>query len=285
VRLTFFASDKPREQVLANAFMDGARAFGDEVRIQPLNGEAQVAETEVAVMVGVKSRELFHANWRAGVHTVMLDKGYIRGRGDNPVTGWEFWRVAVDGHHPTRHLQDMRCPSDRWDRFGLTPAPWRRRGEQIVFAGSSAKYHEFYQLAEPTMYAKKVRGWIRERDQDRLIVYRPKPSWREARPVVGMEYSTSAQSLSECLQGAHVMITHGSNACFEAVLAGVPCIVLGDAVAKPISSTSMDELHAPRLATDDERQQWFSNLAYLQWNLREMASGEMWSNLRSQLYA
>jgi hypothetical protein len=179
----------------------------------------------------------------------------------------------------------MHCPSDRWDRFGMSPAPWRRRGEQIVFAGSSAKYHEFYQLADPTMYAKKVRGWIRERDQERLIVYRPKPSWRDAKPVVGMEYSTSAQSMTECLQGAHVMVTHGSNACFEAVMAGVPCIVLGDAVAKPISSTSLDELDAPRLATDDERSQWLANLAYLQWNLREMASGEMWANLRNQLYA
>lgn len=284
MRITFFASSKPREQMLASAFLDGARVHGDEVLIKDLTGEAQVAETEVAVMVGVKSRELFHANWAAGVHTVYLDKGYIRGRGESPAVGWEYWRVAVDGHHPTRHLARMRCPSDRWDRFGIPVAPWRRRGEQIVFAGSSAKYHEFYGLVEPTQYAKKMRNWIRERDNDRLIVYRPKPSWRDARPVPGMEYSGPGHTLAQCLDGAHALVTHGSNACFEAVVAGVPCIVVGEAVAKPISSTTMDELESPRLASDDERGQWLSNLAYLQWTLREIASGEMWSNLRSQVY-
>lgn len=284
MRLTFFVSDKPREHLLADAFATGARRHGDIVDVKPLTGDVQIAETEVAVMVGVKSRELFHANWGAGVHTVMFDKGYVRSRSGAPTGGWEFWRVAVDGHHPTRHLAGMQCPADRFNRLGLEVKPWRPRGHHIVYAGSSAKYHDFYDLPHPTRYAKKVLGWIRERSE-RDVVYRPKPSWRDARAVTGMGYSQNPQTLLDVLSGAHAMVTHGSNACFESVLAGIPCVVLGDAVAKPISSTSMDDIEAPLLVTDEARMQWLANLAYLQWTLGEMASGEMWSTIRSQVYA
>ncbi len=196
---------------------------------------------------------------------------------------WEYWRVAVDSHHPTATLMKTPRPDDRADTLGLTLLPWRRKGGPVVLAGSSQKYHDFYGLRHPTQWAGKVVKQIAAAMPGHPIVYRPKPSWREAVPIDGTIFSQGGDIL-EVLEGAWALVTHGSNACFEAVLTGIPCVILGDAVAKPISSTTLEELPGPKLASYAERHQWLNNLAYCQWTLPEFASGVAWAVIRPQVF-
>lgn len=275
MKICFHSSDKPRERELAEAFLAGARANGHEGWIEPLTGHPVVTDCDLACMVGVKSVDLFMANQKAGRRILYFDKGYIRSRRADSRT-WEYWRVSLDAHHPTgTTLMRDKQPADRFETWGIEVAKWRRHGLQIVFAGSSAKYHQFYGLPDPTAYAK---GIIKQllRVTDRPIVYRPKPSWRDAVPIRGSRFSNPNENLNNILINAHVMITHGSNACFESMIYGVPCIVLGDAVARPISSTTLDDLENPNLG---KRIQWMQNLAYHQWTLAEFRSGEAWQTI------
>lgn len=286
MRVCFFHSDKPRERILADAWREGVLRAGDEFEARPLTGEAQIAEgCDVAVMVGVKSRQLYQANWRAGVHVIMVDKGYTRHAAPGPVKLWEYWRVAVDGHHPTAYLMREPKPHDRFERLGLTIAEARLpdpRGH-ILIAGSSAKYHEFYGLTDPTKWTGKLVKAIR-RTSSRPILYRPKPSWRDAVPIEGTRFSGDGMTLEQSLEGCAVMITHGSNACFEAQLAGVPVITLGEAVSRPICSDVLEHVDCAPIATVAGRRQWAANLAYCQWTMREFASGEAWRNTRGLIY-
>lgn len=283
MRITFFHSDKTREVLLAEAFAAGARSHGDQVVLRPLTPEHEVAtECDVACMVGVKSKELFWKHWREGIHTIYMDKGYTRHTISGPIKLWEYWRVAVDAHHPTKILNRPR-PSDRMEKLGIEINPWRNSGENIVFAGSSEKYHNFYGLKDPTRFAGKVVAKIKT-ISNRTIVYRPKPSWKDAVPVSGARYSTAADSIEDVLSNAHVLVTHGSNACFEAILMGVPCIIIGEAVAKPISSSRLSDVDKPFMATEEQRIAWVSSLMYCQWTMQEFATGEAWQYLRPQVF-
>ncbi len=275
MKIGFLASDKPREHLLADAFLLGAKKHGHEAEVFPLQPEPFVGPYDVACMVGVKSRELWRAHKAAGIPTIYLDKGYCRQKRKDGVAGWEYWRVSINAHHPTARLSEERLPSDRLDELGLELKPWRKAGRQIVIAGSSMKYHEFYGLSNPTTYASGIVKGLRE-VTNRPIVYRPKPSWREAVPIRKARFSRPPESIGSVLQGAHALVTHGSNACFEAILAGVPCVILGDAVARPLSTTALENIEAPFLAKQRQRVQWLANLAYWQWTLKEMASGAAW---------
>lgn len=284
LRVCFFHSSKPRERILANAFLEGISRSGDHVELRELKPEVEVADhCDVAAMVGVKSKELYQANWRAGIHTLYFDKGYTRHATSGGLRAWEYWRVAVDAHHPTHYLNRLSHDSDRAQKLGIEFNPWRKEGRHIVFAGSSQKYHDFYGLQDPTTYARKVIRRIRGLTS-REIVYRPKPSWKEAIAIEGCVYSQGG-SITDVLQDAWALVTHGSNACFEAVIMGIPSIVLGDAVAGPISSRDIEELENPRLASDTERRQWLANLSYCQWTLAELATGEAWRHIRPLIYA
>jgi hypothetical protein len=286
MRIIFWCSDKPHERLLADAFVHGARALGDECTIRPLQPEVVVEDCDLACMVGVKSRETFWAHWDAKIHTLYFDKGYTRHGASGPVKTWEYWRVSVDGHQPTRYLMDVARPIDRWSKLGLNFKSWRSQSKKghIVFAGSSQKYHAFYNLSEPTRFARQLVGHLRELGCKREIVYRPKPSWKDAVPLNDTRYSTRPRTIEDELQGAHCLITHGSNACFEALLEGVPCIILGEAVAKPISSIECSEMDSLKLVSEEERVQWFSNLAYSQWKASEFFSGEAWQYIRPRVY-
>ncbi len=273
--ILFAASDKPREQQLAAAFAAGAAVHGCKVDIchngvlPRLNGYRAVA------MVGVKSKRLFEQVKATGAMPLMLDKGYIRSRRPDART-WEYWRVSPGAHHPTgTSLTGRKYPSDRLEALELEVAKWRRGGLQVVFAGSSAKYHDFYGLPDPTEYASALFERIRQLT-DRPIVYRPKPSWRDAVPIAGSRYSVGKEGMSGALANAHCLVTHGSNACFEAALLGIPSIILGDGVAKPISSTSIEDVEHPHLG---KRIQWLANLAYHQFTEAEFASGEAWQTI------
>lgn len=275
LRVAFFASDKPREQHLADAFLKGAAVHGQRTEKIALSAEPDVGRADVVAMVGVKSRLLFERVVAAGAVPVMLDKGYVRTRRAGARI-WEYWRVSAGAHHPTgSSLMRRKMPSDRWDALGLECAPWRARGNQIVIAGSSAKYHAFYGLPEPNEYYSELVLDIQARTQ-RPIIYRPKPSFKDAVPIEGTDFSTGDENITDALWGAHALVTHGSNACFEAALLGVPSIVLGDAVAAPISSRDLDEIETPMRG---KREQWFHNLAFHQFTEQEFSDGIAWEQI------
>ena len=279
LRVNFWRSDKPRERILADAFLEGVKARGDIAQEIALPEELpeKLPECDVACMVGVKSRRLFQAHWDAGIHTVYLDKGYLRGGDGGPVKTWEYWRIAVDGHHPTRYLMEMNVKPDRWERLGIRVAPWRTEGRHVVFAGSSEKYHQFYNLRHPTDYAV---GIVRKIGKvcSRPVIYRPKPSWRGAVAVAGSEFSVEG-SIADALEDAWCLVTHGSNAAYDALVAGVPAVILGDAVTKPISSTEIDEVPNPLLASEKQRMKLLHALAHCQWTVQEMREGQAWQHV------
>lgn len=273
MRVAFFRSDKAREGVLGRAFCSGVRALGDDVQMLSLTDADRCSEFDCAAMVGVKARGLFELTRAQGTHVISLDKGYCRKT---------HWRVAVNAHHPVDYVGRARHQPDRWERLGIDVAPWRSQGRHIIFAGASPKYHEFSGLPPPTEYAAGVVRRLKKLTE-REIIYRPKPSWKGAEPVDHATYSVHQKKMDDELRGAHALVTHGSNSCFDAMVAGVPSVILGDGVARPISSTAIEDAENPRLASNDERMQLLANLAYCQFTLDEFADGRAWSVLRPQI--
>lgn len=279
MRVAFYINDKPRELELAQGFAEGCP---HPVEIIAKSGDDVAPGIDLACMVGVKSRKLWRAHEAAGIPRLMFDKGYLRHRGDGGV--WEFWRVAVNAHHPTSFLASAMCGSSRAKLYGLRAKGWRRRGDHILIAGSSAKYHEFYGLPDPTEWARRLVADLR-RFTDRPIIYRPKPSWKEAEPIAGTVFSAGGKGrgIEDDLRNAWALVTHGSNACFEAVLGGVPSIILGDGVARPISSSRLEVVERPRGAPASLVAQWINNISYRQFTIAELRKGIGWQALAGEI--
>jgi hypothetical protein len=277
IRVIFHHSDKPREVQLAHAFQRGVERYGDACTLWQLGAPRPVGWYDLACMVGVKSDTIWRSSVGWARHRMMLDKGYSR----HKIGGfWEYWRLALDAHQPTRTtLMAREFPVDRMRRFRWLPKLYIRKPRAILLAGSSEKYHKFHDLPHPTAYAKDIIAQLGDLTSQEII-YRPKPSWKAARPIEGSTFSPAKQDLTDLWDKISCMVTHGSNACVDAMLAGIPTVTLGDGVAAAIGGTQLSQALAP---PRPERAQWLANLAYHQYSESEMTAGIAWPVVRRWL--
>jgi hypothetical protein len=280
-----------RETNLARAIQAGAKIHGDEVEIRavPDDGQPTIIDCDLVLKIGVKSRNWFRAYNKAGIPYCYFDKGYIRTRA---MVWLEYWRLSVNGHQPLAYVKQAKHDSERANKLGLSFNPWRTGGDAILVDGSSGKHHYFHadrdysqeQMGELHEDANQIASSLVKRIRSltkRPIIYRPKPSWKFARPIPGAEYSRGKE-FKNVLARSHVVVTYGSNLCFDAALFGVPSIVLGHGIAGPISSTDLSELENPHLAPEHVRQQWLNNVAWTQFHaLDEFENGMAWEVIKA----
>lgn len=149
-------------------------------------------------------------------------------------------------------------PFDRWRALKTekTVRPWQRNGRHIVIAAPTRTYCQFH----------KCENWIAEtidalaRVTDRQLVIRDKEQYIR-RPI------------QKDLEGAHALITHGSNAAVESVILGCPVFVHPDSAAALVGKTDLKEIEKPIYP---DRESWLKSLAYCQYTERELIDGTLW---------
>ena len=282
MKFTFWQAPKGYETALGPSLIAGAEANGDEVIIRPIE-EYRLPASGGSIILGVVKREILWEHQVAGIPCAYIDKGYHRARAD-----WQganlpaWWRLCWNATHPTAYLMDTVRPADRWTYQGVRLQD-RRRGDRILLLGSSAKFHETERLPHPTAWAQGVVDTVRHITPCE-IVYRPKPSWKGAEAVAGATFDHGGKSqVADALARAWCSITYGSIAAVDSIIAGVPCIVIGNAVARPISGTSLTQVLDPYWPAATRREQWAANLAYCHFTPAEIAAGTAWSILKEQL--
>lgn len=299
MKVVFYASAKPREKMLAESMRRGIEASGDtfELRATGDYGEddqgnyrkyaGPTDDTDVAIFFGVKGQScgLMTDHIALGRHTVFLDKGYTRDKGDGGHT--LYTRIAIDCGSPIEYMMDEKWPNDRFKRLGIEFSPLRSitHAGHILYTSSSQKYADFFGLGGSDDVALRLIQKIALLTP-RQMIYRPKPSDRRAKPLPGIALSTNAQSMQQALVGCHAVVTYGSTAAMEAVIAGVPAIVLGDAIAAPVAQRAViytDDVETPFWPDDDLRQRWMNAVAYQQYTQKEMQSGEAWAYVKNFL--
>lgn len=257
---------------IARAMHAGARALGLKSALVP--GFEQVCGT-IGVAYGWAHPRLFDLYRQGGGHFVHIDLGWWGRKPPHDVLGG-FHKVAVDGREPGSYFR-RNFPGDRFARTGLTIAPWRQVGNHILVAGMSEKSARTRGYAPQQWEAFAIRT-LQGIYPTRPILYRPKPSWTGASPIIGAAYSPASVPLEEALRGAWAVVSCHSNVAVDALVAGIPIYVEGGVAAD--FSTPLDQLATPRMP--EGREQLMADIAYAQWTPEEMRSGECLQYLINQ---
>lgn len=290
MRVMFYHAGKDFEEIVADHFCAGVTVHGDHAFSSKKGDYAgPPMDLDVIVVMGVtgNTSRILKECKAAGKIVVYVDKGYNRiasevRRGLRIL----YYKVSLGGFQPLDYITtDM--PGDRWDaiseRHGLELVRERRReGECIVYSGPSAKNAKFHGLGDPTEYAKSVIREIRKRT-DKLIIYRPKKSWRDAVPVKGAEFSGPKEKADNVYDRAFVYAVHNSNSCVEAVMRDIPTVSLGPSIAYHISRHDFVGIDNIEHTSYESRYQFMSNVCYWQWTLDEMKVGKTWNFLKGMI--
>lgn len=279
MKFIFYSGGAKHEVAVIRALAKSLPIFGHSIEAVPRK-RYTVPASEGAIFLGVKgdSRKMLDDHVRAGCTVLYLDKGYVRRQLPNGLM--ELYRVSVNAFQPHAYMHSIPVSCDRWDDLGIKfekPKKYFGRGN-VVYAGSSQKYCNFKQLGDCTAFAKKVIAEIKLHDSlHRKIVYRPKPSWDDAVPIPGTIFShplTGVRiSFEHEAERADLFVTHGSNACLEAAIKGVPSIVLDDGITKSFSVGKVSDLSKVKSIDSRELLKLCHVVAYQQWSLRELGDG------------
>lgn len=251
---------------------EGVRRSGAEADLRPSTSYSGQPHHDVAIFYGLASGlDRVFADYRTGRRAVYVDLGYWNRR---KRTRWDgYHKVAVNSRHPTDYFQRRRHGPERFLQHGVEIKPWREDGRHILVAGMSAKA-AYAEGLLPHQWERETIARLRQITR-RPIVYRPKPNWGDAKPIIGSTFdkdSTLEQALADC----HAVVAHHSNVAVDALIAGVPCVCPGG-VASLLSAHRLEDVENP--PTPDGREQWAADLAWTQWTVDEMRLGKAFQYL------
>lgn len=199
------------------------------------------------------------AEWKARGRTfVYWDRGYLMRwfatclpQPASMESSYYRWHVNA---FQMQRIRDV--PDDRWKRLKTEVRPWQKRGRHIVIAAPTETYSRLHGcekwIAETIKALSKV--------TDRQLVIRDKEQYR-IRPI------------QKDLEGAHALVTHGSNAGNEAAILGCPVFVDKSCAAALVGKTDLREIERPAYP---DRQPWLNSLAYSQYTTEELTNGVLW---------
>lgn len=253
---------------------DGIKACGDEVSIRSETDHRE-ADCDAALFWGfITPCQTIMADYRkAGKPVVYLDMGYWQRAGQDG-----HFKVAVNARHPTKYFQKVAHDDQRAKALGIAARPWRKEGRHILLAGMSAKA-AWAEKIEPAERFERITIQALKNVTDRPIVYRPKPSWGDAKPIEGARFSSREERLEDVFSDCYAVVTHHSNVAVDGLVAGIPCFVW-DGVATAMGSNDLKNIDRP--CRPDDRDQWINDITYTQFRLSEMREGVAWRHLRDE---
>lgn len=239
-----YVTDHPHSRIVCKAFADGCGArmvSADRLLDGPaavygiLRGCGEIIER--CQWVG---RDFYH-----------IDHGYIgRGHYDG------YYRITKNGLQ-CEIKDNSDFSKDRWEKLGVPIRPWRRTGRKVLVAPISGAVGSFLGI-DPFRWSDAVVQEIRLHT-DRPVEIKQKHEG----------------SIEGALEDCWCLVTHASNSAVDALLLGVPAVVLGRSAVR-VLSWNFENIEKPFWF---DREPLFWALANNQWTLDEMRSGLAWSML------
>lgn len=241
---------KPRWQ----AFQAGLSRAGFSVQTELSNPNAD----DVLI---IWNRHRFSGQARqfevAGARVIVSENGWL-----NAADGTK--RIALQLGHHNGIGEWHEGPEDRWSDLGIALNPWRADGDHLLVLAQRGIGEAG--VAQPRGWAESIAAQLRSRT-GRNIIVRQHPGNHE--PPLEPDWSRCWAAVS-----------WASGAAIKAVVAGVPVFYglnkwIGAPAALPVSA----DIEQPYLG---DRLPMLRRLAYAQWSLPEISTGEPFVRLLSE---
>ncbi len=193
---------------------------------------------------------------RRGGTVLVAENGYlgVEWLGDR-------WYAISRGQHNGAGQWPAGGP-ERWDALGVELAPWRLWGREVVLLPQRGIGPPG--VAMPGNWSREAAHKIGNRWPVRI---RPHPGTKPAKP------------LDQDLHGAAAVATWGSGAALKSLMLGVPVFYDFPQWIGAPAGVSLDCAIKAPLRCDASRLAMFRRLAWAQWRLSEIESGEAFDRL------
>ena len=186
---------------------------------------------------------------------LVIERGYYNDR-------FKHYSVGYNGLNGEADFVNFNSDNKRWKHDHLIQ-PWQdNKDGYVLIIGQTPGDASLNSKALPKV---KIDIWISEqKEKYEAMGHRAKV---RNHPNV----CPPTRSLQEDFAGAKLVVTCSSNTGVESVMAGIPTVA--DYPCSMVYKLCRD-------TATPNREQWLQDLAYCQWDIHEIRSGEAWEHLR-----
>jgi len=220
------------------------------------------------VLRGIMKHKLMKRCWQDSRDFYYMDSGYFGNQPNelNP-NGWKLWHRIVPNN--LQHGDIIERPNDRWEAMKIKLKNWRKTGKEILVVLPDEKPCKFYGI-DLASWAIETVDTIKKYT-DRPVVVRERDPDRQNR-----------QSFPDALKNAFAVVTFNSNAATESIMNGIPAFVMAPChAAMPVTLQDLSQIEKPYYPSKDLVYKWACHLAYGQFHIDELKSGQAKAILES----
>lgn len=253
------------QQSWGGAFAAGLRRHGWDVEIC-----SEPKGADLLVMWGIRNFGAIDMQRRAGGEICILERGYLGDR-------FKWTSVSFGGglNGRAEFRGTSACPGRFFSNFGGLLRPWRRCDGYALLVGQvpgdmslavvGGRLDRWYAQTAAELISLGYDIRFRAHPEAVKRGYRA-PNIKGVSPIGG--------TLAEAIAGAGLVVTYNSNTGVESVLAGAPTMAADHgSMAWDVTS------HIPGDVLTPVREEWAARLAWCQWTVDEIASGECWARV------
>lgn len=255
LKATFFLRAASHQQDWGQALAEGMRRHGLKTEF---TSPASCEPCDLAVIWGHRNTSQIRAQQANGRRYLVMERGYFGDR-------HEYTSLGFDGLNGRADFCNADAPGDRWQKHGVPVADWKQGGEYALLMGQVK--------GDASLANVDIEQWYRETAEKINLPVRFR---RHPLGQTPKGFQCADRGLADDLRDAACIVTFNSNSGVDAALAGVPVIACdAGSMAWPVAGHTPGEIVRP------DRTEWLHRLAYCQWTLEEIRSGEAWNHLKS----
>lgn len=249
---------RPQPHYRREAFMDGLKAAGYSLCGRTYDSKLKPNDVFVTWnRYGAFADEATSWEKRGGL-VLVVENGYV-GKDEQ---GRQFYAIAAHGHNGSGRWPEPQY--DRLSKLDIEFKPWRTYGEHILICGARGIGPPG--IAQPAGWELVIADRLRKLTK-RPIRIRPHPGNNAAKIPL-------ADDLKDCW----AVVTWASNCATESLIAGIPAHYCGPFIATAGAATrGIESIENPPVG---DRLETFQHLAWQQWSVAEIESGEPFERLR-----
>jgi hypothetical protein len=188
-----------------------------------------------------------------------------------------LWKVAVNSIDSTGYFGPTNNSDSRKNKLKLFEKPWKR-SQNIIIACQNSNSHLWNTMPSQELWIDHTVNQIK-RFTDRPIIVRTHPRFpvnvKRADVIVQNPQKVSntydSYDFENSLKSAWALINHNSNPGIISAINGTPVFVNSSSLAFSVGNISFSQINNPQMP---DRTQWLNDIAYTEWTLDEIESGE-----------
>jgi hypothetical protein len=222
------------------------------------------SSSDPIILRGILKHKIMKRCWQDNRTFYYMDTGYFGNERNmsNP-NGWKVWHRIVKNN--LQHDKIIPRPDDRFKQFDKKFTPWRKAGRKILVAAPDEKPCKFYGV-DKEEWVKQTVETIKQHT-DRPVEVRE----RAPKRIDRIANNTLQQALDN---DVFALVTFNSVAAIESVFYGIPAFTLAPNAASPVSLQDLSKINEPYYADHDKLYAWACHLAYGQFHINELRSGQ-----------